>query len=62
MTLQEDPFECLSKFCVEDAIDNRIERGVGVAEPREHFKSRVSDASLAEGRDDVDAEERHPAN
>lgn len=62
LTLQQDSLERLSKLCVEDAVDNGIESGVWVTEPRQHFERRVSDASFTEGGHDVDAEEGHPAD
>lgn len=53
--------ERVPELGVEYRIDDRVERRVGVAEPREHFERGAGYARFAERRDDVDAEERHPA-
>lgn len=53
--------ERVPELRVEYRIDDRVERRVGVAEPREHFERGAGYARFAERRDDVDAEERHPA-
>lgn len=51
----------VAELGVEYGVDDGVERGVGVAEPREHLERGLGYARLAERRDDVDAEERHPA-
>lgn len=53
--------ERVPELGVEYRVDDRVERRVGVAEPREHLERGFGYARLAERRDDVDAEERHPA-
>lgn len=53
--------ERLPELGVEYGVDDRVERRVGVAEPREHLERGLGYARLAERRDDVHAEERHPA-
>jgi len=53
--------ERVSELGVEYRIDDGVERRVGVAEPREHLERGFGYARLAERRDDVYAEERHPA-
>lgn len=53
--------ERVPELGVEYRIDDGVERRVGVAEPREHLERGFGYARLAERRDDVDAEERHPA-
>lgn len=53
--------ERVPELRVEYRVDDRVERRVGVAEPREHFERGLGYARLAERRDDVHAEERHPA-
>lgn len=58
----ENSLEGLAKLRVEDGVDDGVEGGVGVAQPRENLEGDVWDARLAEGRHDVDAEERHPAD
>lgn len=58
----EDALEGFAELRVEDGVDDGIEGGVGVAQPREDLEGDVRDARLAEGRHDVDAEERHPAD
>ena len=55
------PAESLSELRVEYRVDDGIESRVGVAQPGQHFERHARDAGLAEGGDDVDAEERHPA-
>lgn len=59
---RQDTLERLAELGVEDRVDDRVERGVGVPEPGQHLERLRSDAGLAERRDDVDAEEGHPAN
>jgi len=53
--------ERVPELRVEYRVDDRIERRVGVAEPREHFERGLGYTRLAERRDDVHAKERHPA-
>lgn len=53
--------ERVAELGVEYRVDDRVERRVGVAEPREHLERGHGYARLAERRDDVGAEERHPA-
>lgn len=59
---RQNAFERLPKFGVEYRIDDGIKGGIGIAQPRQYFEGDVRDAGLAKGRDDVDAEERHPAD
>lgn len=59
---RQDAFKRLPELRVEDGVDDRVEGRVAVAEPREYLEGDVRDAGLAEGRHDVDAEERHPAH
>lgn len=58
----QDAFERLPELGVEYGVDDGIESRVGVAQPREDLEGDFRDARLAEGGDDVDAEERHPAD
>lgn len=58
----QNALESLSELRVENRVNNRIERGIRIAQPREYLEGDVRDARLAEGRHDVDAEERHPAD
>jgi len=53
--------ERVSELGVEYRVDDWVERRVGVAEPRENLECGFGYARLTERRDDVDAEERHPA-
>lgn len=57
----QDSFECLSELRVEDGVDDRVERRIGVAQPREDLEGDVRYAGLAECCHDVYAEEGHPA-
>lgn len=59
---RQDALERLAELGVEDRIDDRIERGVRVAQPRQDLERLAADAGLAERRHNVDAEERHPAD
>lgn len=36
-TLRQDPLERLAELCVEDAVDDRVEGRVAVAEPSEYL-------------------------
>lgn len=53
--------ERVPELGVEYRVDNRVERRVGVTEPGEHFERGLGYARVAEPLDDVDAEERYPA-
>ena len=67
----EEFFEGFSKFGVEDRIDGRVKEAVHVAEPDEEGEDKriyVADLAAvevvvaqADGVEDVDREERHPA-
>lgn len=59
---RQDALERLAELGVEDRIDDRIERRVRVAQPRQDLECLAADARLAEGGHNVDAEERHPAD
>lgn len=55
----QDAFERLPELRVEDGVDDGVEGGVGVAQPREDLEGDFWNARLAEGCYDVDAEKRH---
>lgn len=62
LPFQEDPLESLAKLCVEYAVDDGVERRVGVAEPRENLERRFTDARFAEGGHNVHTEKGHPTH
>ena len=37
----EDPAEGLPELRVEDGVDDRVEGGIGVAQPRQHLKQQM---------------------
>lgn len=53
--------ERIPELCVKYRVDDRVERRVGITEPREHFERGLGYTRVAESLDDVYAEERHPA-
>jgi len=57
-------FEGLSKVFVEDGVDDRVERGVAVADPEEKREERPGDDARlrAHGLQGVGEEEREPAH
>lgn len=55
------PPESFSEFSVEYGVDDRIEGGIRIAQPGQHFKRHSRYAGFTERGDDVDAEKRHPA-
>lgn len=59
---RQDTFECLPEFRVEYRVDDRIERGIRVAQPRQDFERLAANARFAEGGHNVDAEKRHPTD
>lgn len=59
---RQDSFERFSKLGVEDGVNDGIEGGIGVSQPRQDLEGDVWDAGLTESRHDVDAEEGDPAN
>lgn len=59
---RKDPLERLPKFRVENRIDDRIEGGIRVTEPRQHLEGLITDARFTEGGQNVHAKERHPAD
>lgn len=62
LAFEENPFESFAELRVEYAVDDWVERRVGVAEPRKYFERRFTNAGLAEGRHNVDTEKGHPAD
>lgn len=55
--------ECLAEDLVEDGIEDRIDHGAGVAEPRDQIEDFAIDTTLAIGTDrrhQVQDEERRP--
>ena len=56
----EDPLECVSEICVEDRVDHRVERRVGVAEPGQDLEGQRRDALLADPVNYIHDEERGP--
>ena len=58
----ENFLKSFTKFEVEDGIDDRVEGAVRVSKPCEAFEHDGRNAGLAEGRDNIYAEERYPAD
>ncbi len=58
----QDLLKCEPKFQIENGVDDWIESRIGVAEPCEEFEDDGRDARLAECGNNVDAEERYPAD
>lgn len=58
----QDALERFAELCIENRINDGVERGIGVAQPGEYLEGLAADAGLAECRHDVHAEEGNPAN
>ena len=58
---RQHPLEGGAELLIENTVDDGVERAVEVSEPREHAECDGRDACRAEGADDVDGEERGPA-
>lgn len=56
------PLKRLPEFRVENRVYDRVERWIRVAQPCEYLECDVWYTGLAEGRHNVYAEERHPAD
>lgn len=58
----QDALERFAELCIENRINDGVERGIGVAQPGEDLEGLAADAGLAECRHDIHAEEGNPAN
>lgn len=58
----EDALEGRPEFRVEYRIDDRVEGGIRVAQPRQDLERLATDAGFAKRGHDVHTEERHPAD
>lgn len=61
-TPHDDPLEGLPEVAREERVDERVDGGVAVAEPKEDREERIVDAVVAEGPDEVHGEEGQPAD
>lgn len=57
----QNPLKRVAKLLIIDRVDDGVKSGVGVAQPGKDLEPIAGYARLAEGRNDVDAKERDPA-